>query len=102
MGVFDRFTSEKKGGEIDVQPEVYETQDFGEGVVSDNADNLHRRLGNRQIQLLAIGGSIGKSFVPSCLACDRRRYDGMSLGSVRSPLYYYRLCHYIVLRTLKA
>ncbi|KAE8412368.1 amino acid permease-domain-containing protein [Aspergillus pseudocaelatus] len=28
-------------------------------LVTDNADNLHRRLGNRQIQLLAIRGSIG-------------------------------------------
>jgi yeast amino acid transporter len=26
---------------------------------SDNADHLQRRLGNRQIQLIAIGGSIG-------------------------------------------
>ena len=26
-----------------------------------DADELQRRLGNRQIQLLAIGGSIGKS-----------------------------------------
>ena len=30
-----------------------------------NADNLHRRLGNRQIQLLAIGGSIGTALVSS-------------------------------------
>ena len=28
---------------------------------SDNADNLHRSLGNREIQLIAIGGSIGTS-----------------------------------------
>jgi NAD-dependent SIR2 family protein deacetylase len=57
--------------------------------VSDNADDLHRRLGNRQIQLLAIGGSIGKSFVPSCLACDRRREGGMRVASImRSPLYH--------------
>ena len=34
-------------------------QDFDEGLVADNADNLQRRLGNRQIQLIAIGGSIG-------------------------------------------
>jgi amino acid transporter len=30
-----------------------------EGIVYDNANHLHRRLGNRQIQLIAIGGSIG-------------------------------------------
>lgn len=32
-----------------------------QGEVSDNVDNLQRRLGNRQIQLIAIGGSIGTS-----------------------------------------
>ena len=31
----------------------------GEVFASDNADHLQRRLGNRQIQLIAIGGSIG-------------------------------------------
>lgn len=30
-----------------------------EGEVHENVDFLHRRLGNRQIQLIAIGGSIG-------------------------------------------
>lgn len=29
------------------------------GGFTDNADGLQRRLGNRQIQLIAIGGSIG-------------------------------------------
>ncbi|PIG82842.1 hypothetical protein AARAC_003112 [Aspergillus arachidicola] len=29
------------------------------GIITDNADHLHRRLSIRQIQLLAIGGSIG-------------------------------------------
>jgi amino acid transporter len=38
-----------------------ETHDdqFGHGTVNDNADDLQRHLGNRQIQLIAIGGSIG-------------------------------------------
>ena len=31
----------------------------GEVFSADNADHLQRRLGNRQIQLIAIGGSIG-------------------------------------------
>ena len=57
MGVFDRFSEKKGDAEVEVYPE---TQDFGEGLISDNKDDLHRRLGNRQIQLLAIGGSIGK------------------------------------------
>ncbi|EMC96655.1 hypothetical protein BAUCODRAFT_34035 [Baudoinia panamericana UAMH 10762] len=42
-------------------PESYEPQ---EGV-SENADQLHRRLGNREIQLIAIGGSIGTALFVS-------------------------------------
>ena len=33
--------------------------DIQEGVLADNADGLQRHLANRQIQLIAIGGSIG-------------------------------------------
>lgn len=33
--------------------------------ISDNADQLQRRLGNRQIQLIAIGGSIGTALFVS-------------------------------------
>lgn len=36
-----------------------------EGEVFDNADHLQRRLGNRQIQLIAIGGSIGTALFVS-------------------------------------
>jgi yeast amino acid transporter len=39
--------------------------DFNEGDVHDNADQLQRRLGNRQIQLIAIGGSIGTALFVS-------------------------------------
>lgn len=39
--------------------------DVAEGLVADNADNLQRRLGNRQIQLIAIGGSIGTALFVS-------------------------------------
>ena len=35
------------------------TNDIQEGMISDNADDLQRHLANRQIQLIAIGGSIG-------------------------------------------
>lgn len=35
------------------------SHDVPEGLMADNADNLQRHLGNRQIQLIAIGGSIG-------------------------------------------
>ncbi|KIV99436.1 uncharacterized protein PV09_08867 [Verruconis gallopava] len=39
--------------------------DSVEGEVHDNVDYLHRRLGNRQIQLMAIGGSIGTALFVS-------------------------------------
>lgn len=39
--------------------------DVQEGVMADNADNLQRHLGNRQIQLIAIGGSIGTALFVS-------------------------------------
>ena len=40
-------------------------QDVADGEVSENADQLQRRLGNRQIQLIAIGGSIGTALFVS-------------------------------------
>lgn len=39
--------------------------DVQEGVMADNVDNLQRHLGNRQIQLIAIGGSIGTALFVS-------------------------------------
>lgn len=36
-----------------------------DGHLGDNADGLHRRLNNRQIQLIAIGGSIGTALFVS-------------------------------------
>jgi amino acid transporter len=40
-------------------------RDVQEGVMASNADNLQRHLGNRQIQLIAIGGSIGTALFVS-------------------------------------
>jgi yeast amino acid transporter len=39
--------------------------DVNEGEVSENSDQLQRRLGNREIQLIAIGGSIGTALFVS-------------------------------------
>ncbi|PPJ56923.1 hypothetical protein CBER1_02261 [Cercospora berteroae] len=39
--------------------------DMGEDFSADNADQLQRHLGNRQIQLIAIGGSIGTALFVS-------------------------------------
>jgi amino acid transporter len=36
-----------------------------DGEIAENTDQLHRRLGNRQIQLIAIGGSIGTALFVS-------------------------------------
>jgi yeast amino acid transporter len=40
-------------------------EDVSQGLVHDNEDDLQRRLGNRQIQLIAIGGSIGTALFVS-------------------------------------
>lgn len=54
-GVLDMLGLKSTEGPHDVQ----------EGVMADNADNLQRHLGNRQIQLIAIGGSIGTALFVS-------------------------------------
>ena len=41
------------------------SQDLQQGQVHDNTDDLQRHLGNRQIQLIAIGGSIGTALFVS-------------------------------------
>ncbi|EXJ81650.1 hypothetical protein A1O1_07715 [Capronia coronata CBS 617.96] len=48
-------SSNPRGGSTELQP----------GDVSENADGLQRRLNNRQIQLIAIGGSIGTALFVS-------------------------------------
>lgn len=49
-------------------------EDVNGGQTSNAAGGLHRRLGNRQLQLVTIGGSIGTGlFVP--LVVDFRRVD---------------------------
>ena len=39
--------------------------DVSEGFLAENVDHLQRRLNNRQIQLIAIGGSIGTALFVS-------------------------------------
>lgn len=47
---------------------IHRTQTLEEGEITYNVDHLQRHLGNRQIQLIAIGGSIGTAlFVRSVL-----------------------------------
>ena len=59
MGVFD---NSEKSGDVEVYSDG---ADITQGVISENKDDLQRRLGNRQIQLLAIGGSIGTALFVS-------------------------------------
>lgn len=44
---------------------VQDGNDLTHGHLGDNSDDLHRRLNNRQIQLIAIGGSIGTALFVS-------------------------------------
>ena len=49
-----------KSSDKDVAPSfVRDSEDHTQGNASGNTDELQRHLGNRQIQLIAIGGSIG-------------------------------------------
>jgi yeast amino acid transporter len=57
MGLFS--AKEEKHSDQDVSDGFEPTTDIQEGMLSDNADDLQRHLNNRQIQLIAIGGSIG-------------------------------------------
>lgn len=60
MGFFSKDKDEKGGGVLNsLSPTSNTINDVQEGVLADNADNLQRHLDNRQIQLIAIGGSIG-------------------------------------------
>jgi amino acid transporter len=58
-------SGEKKySGEI-VRETYPNDHDVQHGTMTDNADELQRHLGNRQIQLIAIGGSIGTALFVS-------------------------------------
>jgi amino acid transporter len=73
MGLFSRDDSEKASGVLSPGPDHLNVDtaaqrnndSFEEGSVSDNADQLQRHLANRQIQLIAIGGSIGTALFVS-------------------------------------
>ncbi|KAK5677022.1 hypothetical protein LTS10_010210 [Elasticomyces elasticus] len=70
MGIFDKSEKKSQQYDRDVSPTdlpAYphrESTDVEDGLF-ENADQLRRRLGNRQIQLIAIGGSIGTALFVS-------------------------------------
>ncbi|CAD0115576.1 unnamed protein product [Aureobasidium uvarum] len=55
---------EKVGEYVSSEP-IARTDSREEGEIIENTDHLHRRLGNRQIQLMAIGGTIGTALFVS-------------------------------------
>jgi len=55
---------EKVGEYVSTEP-FTRTESHDEGEIIENTDHLHRRLGNRQIQLMAIGGTIGTALFVS-------------------------------------
>ncbi|KAK4622535.1 General amino acid permease AGP2 [Fulvia fulva] len=63
MGMFSS-DKEKTAGDVSPSQSGGPT-DFAEGLSADNADQLQRHLRNRQIQLIAIGGSIGTALFVS-------------------------------------
>lgn len=64
MGTFE--ADEKRvGAATETNHEPTLVTDIQQGQVYDNADHLQRKLGNRQIQLIAIGGSIGTALFVS-------------------------------------
>lgn len=67
MAIWKKGYEEEKGGSQAVVTDGFrpEMPDVQEGEVSDNADGLQRHLANRQIQLIAIGGSIGTALFVS-------------------------------------
>lgn len=69
MGVFSRSRSNEKSNSGSESPPTQvitgNGNEVGEGLVADNADQLQRHLANRQIQLIAIGGSIGTALFVS-------------------------------------
>ena len=59
------WSKDEKHAEPEVSSDGFKPDDVAEGEVSDNADGLQRHLANRQIQLIAIGGSIGTALFVS-------------------------------------
>ncbi|KAI7515446.1 hypothetical protein KC317_g23785, partial [Hortaea werneckii] len=69
MGWFDKSKKSASADPFDsgFEPPPYNGSEGGDVAIgeNENADGLHRRLRNRQIQLLAIGGSIGTALFVS-------------------------------------
>lgn len=61
----DEVDKEQFKQELEKNDYAANSTDMSRGSAGDNADQLQRRLGNRQIQLLAIGGSIGTALFVS-------------------------------------
>lgn len=65
MPFWEKGPTEKAEGYVSNSPEAHDIVNYEDGEIAENADNLQRRLNNRQIQLIAIGGSIGTALFVS-------------------------------------
>ncbi|KAM0716378.1 hypothetical protein Q7P37_007823 [Cladosporium fusiforme] len=65
MPFWEKAPNEKAEGYVSNSPEAHDVVNYDDGEISENADHLQRRLSNRQIQLIAIGGSIGTALFVS-------------------------------------
>lgn len=82
---FDMKTKDIKAEDSTTEIDLEKPPTVSRGsIVVGNADNLHRRLGNRQIQLLAIGGTIGTALFVSI-------GNGLAAGGPGSLLIGYTL-----------
>lgn len=70
-------------------PDVPDVESFEEDHDHDNIDGLQRRLNNRQIQLIAIGGSIGTAIFVSI-------GGGLAAGGPASLFLAYTLYSFII------
>lgn len=86
MGFFSRNEKVHEDGSSD---ENVATNEVGYGEITDNVDHLQRRLANRQIQLIAIGGSIGTALFVSI-------GGGLNRGGPASLFIAYTLYSFIM------
>lgn len=64
------------GGKSPENTSLHRVSTVEEGEITYNVDSLQRHLGNRQIQLIAIGGSIGTALFirQACIPIPQSKY----------------------------
>merc|ERR1712000_599075 len=94
MGWFDKSKKSASADPFDsgFEPPPYNGSEGGDVAVgeNENADGLHRRLKNRQIQLLAIGGSIGTALFVFDRYWTPTRWTGKPPHCIHHPIMHAR------------